>query len=180
MLNDIVASIRLLQRQKLIKKAWVIDIDVHKGDGTAELTQNDISITTLSIHMQNGWPLDGPESVNGKINPSFIPSDIDIAISQEENDRYLPELAAGLSRLNQLAPQPDIVAIVGGSDPYEGDELPSSSLISLTLEEMLKRDHMVYEFCKKLNVPQFWLMAGGYGENVWKVHSQFLKSVLGC
>jgi len=54
MLNDIVIAIRKLQTEQLIRTAWVIDTDAHKGDGTAALTRGDDTITTLSIHMAHG------------------------------------------------------------------------------------------------------------------------------
>ena len=78
MLNDLVIAIRKLQAENRIRTAWVIDVDAHKGDGTAALTHGDDSITTLSIHMAHGWPLDGAEyDEAGNLNPSFIASDID-------------------------------------------------------------------------------------------------------
>ena len=97
MLNDIVIAIRKLQAEGIIRTAWVIDIDAHKGDGTAALTRGDDTITTLSIHMGNGWPLDGDETdPHGNFNPSFIPSNIDIPMAQGEDDVYIPRLLGGL------------------------------------------------------------------------------------
>ncbi len=58
--NDIVIALRKLMAEGLIRTAWVIDLDAHKGDGTAALTSGDAAIVTLSIHMAEGWPLDQP------------------------------------------------------------------------------------------------------------------------
>jgi acetoin utilization deacetylase AcuC-like enzyme len=81
-INDIVIAIRKLQAEHCIRTAWVIDTDAHKGDGTAALTRGDDSITTLSIHMAHSWPLDGQKyDQAGKLNPSFIDSDIDIPMA---------------------------------------------------------------------------------------------------
>ena len=54
LLNDIAIALRKLQAEKVIKQAWIIDVDAHKGDGTAALTEGDDSVTTLSIHMAKG------------------------------------------------------------------------------------------------------------------------------
>ena len=176
MLNDVVVALRKLQALGQIKSAWVIDVDVHKGDGTAQITQEDLTISTLSIHMKHGWPLDLPKE-KAADHPSYLPSNIDIGIDANQEDVYLKRLEEGLERLAETCPKPDIIAVVNGSDPFEGDELPSSNLINLSLEQMMERDQLVYQFCRNAEVPQFWLMAGGYGSHVWQVHAQFLEWV---
>ena len=177
LVNDVVISIRRLQDEKKIETAWVIDVDAHKGDGTAALTHDDNTIKTLSIHMAKGWPLDGEQYKDGELNPSFIPSDIDIPIDSGEEHLYLERLEEGLHKLNTLG-KPQIAVVVMGVDPYEKDELASTKGLNLTLEQMKKRDLLIYNFLKKQNVPQAHLMAGGYGVNSWRVYSQFLEHVL--
>jgi len=176
--NDIVIAIRKFQAQKHIRTAWVIDVDAHKGDGTADLTSGDESIKTLSIHMAKGWPLEGPEhDTAGNFNPAFIPSDIDIPIAAGEEQHYNARLKSGLEQL-QNTKKPDIAVVVSGSDPYELDELPSTAGLRLTLEQLNERDRLVYSFLKQRDIPAAYLMAGGYGENSWKVYLQFLEWVL--
>lgn len=178
LLNDIVIAIRKLQAESVIRKAWVIDVDVHKGDGTAALTANDDSVNTLSIHMATGWPLDGEKyDENGKVNLSFIQSDIDIPIDSGEEHLYVTRLEEGLKELERLS-QPDIAIVVSGADPYEKDELPSAKLLNLSLEQLQQRDRLVYNFLKNKGVPRAYLMAGGYGESSWEVYSQFLEWAL--
>lgn len=178
LINDIVIAIRRLQAEGRIQHAWVIDLDAHKGDGTAALTVGDDSIRTLSIHMAAGWPLDQPEvDGKGRPNPSFTPSDVDIPIGAQENEQYNPRLNAGLERLHTMS-TPDLAIVVCGSDPYEADELPSTSGLSLTLEQLLERDQQVYSSLMAANIPAAFLMAGGYGENSWRVYAQFLEWVL--
>ena len=177
-INDIVISVRRLQAENRIKTAWIIDVDAHKGDGTAALTADDDSIKTLSIHMAKGWPLDGKKyDKNGNLNPSFIPSDIDIPIAPGEDHRYNAELREGLGRLDTF-PTPDIAVVVSGADPYEKDTLPSTSGLQLSLEQLKIRDLMVYNFLKKRGIPRAYLMAGGYGEYAWEVYAQFLEWAL--
>ena len=173
--NDIVIAIRKLQAEGLIRTAWVIDIDAHKGDGTAALTQGDDTITTLSIHMANGWPLDGDEyDQHGNFNPSFTPSDIDIPMAKGEDHRYIPRLQEGLKRLDGF-PRPDLALVVCGADPYFKDELPSTSDLRLSLAQLKERDLLTYKFLKDRHIPRAYLMAGGYGESCWEVYAQFLE-----
>jgi len=176
--NDVVIALRKLQAEKKIERAWVIDVDAHKGDGTADLTNNDESIKTLSIHMASGWPLDSPEyDEAGRYNPSWTPSNIDIGIEKGEDHTYISKLQAGLFELEKTF-KPDLALVVLGADPYEKDELASTKNLSLTLEQMLERDLLIYNFLKQRNIPQAHLAAGGYGESSWKVYAQFLEYVL--
>jgi acetoin utilization deacetylase AcuC-like enzyme len=177
-LNDIVIAIRKLQAEKRIRTAWVIDVDAHKGDGTAALTRGDGTITTLSIHMARGWPLDGDEFDSaGKLNPSYIPSDIDIPMAPGENQLYVSRLEKGLFQLERLS-KPDLAVVVCGADPFEKDELPSTGDLKLTLAQLEARDRLVYTFLKQRSIARAYLMAGGYGCESWKVYAQFLKWAL--
>jgi len=176
--NDIVIAIRKLQAEGLIRTAWVIDIDAHKGDGTAALTKGDDSITTLSIHMANSWPLDGDEyDPDGNFSPSFTPSDIDIPMAKGEDEQYIPRLQEGLKRLDSR-PHPDLALVVSGADPYFKDELPSTSNLELSLTQLKERDLLTYNFLKDRDIPRAYLMAGGYGESCWEVYAQFLEWAL--
>ena len=178
-INDIVIGARRLQNEGLAQKIWVIDVDAHKGDGTAELTQNDESIATLSIHMAKGWPVDGPrENASGDLLPWFIPSTVDIGVEKGKDDQYLSLLKNGLHELREKSFIPDFVIVVDGADPYEKDELLSAKRLSLSLEQLLERDRMVYNFVKAQNAPSTWLMAGGYGSHSHEVYTQFLRQFI--
>jgi acetoin utilization deacetylase AcuC-like enzyme len=174
LINDIVIAARKLQDEGVVRNIWIIDVDVHKGDGTAALTADDESIMTLSIHMAHGWPLDGlPVLPNGSANPCFTPSNIDIPIASGEDEHYLECLEQGLVQLERLG-ESDLAIVVSGADPYEKDELPSTAGLKLTLDQMQTRDRMVYQFLRKLRIPAAYLMAGGYGDQVWEVYARFL------
>ena len=169
LINDVVIAPRKLQLEKKVDRVWIIDVDAHKGDGTAALTAGDDSIRTLSIHMASGWPLDcPPELINGRPNPSFIPSDIDIPIESGEEPYYLERLRAGLGQLEEGDPA-DLAVVVCGADPYEKDELPSATLLKLSMDQMFARDRLLYTWLEERKIPAVFLMAGGYGDEVWRV-----------
>jgi acetoin utilization deacetylase AcuC-like enzyme len=178
LVNDIVIALRKLQAENLIRSAWVIDLDAHKGDGTAVLTEEDSSITTLSIHMARGWPLDGEAyDQQGRLNPSFVPSDIDIPVAAGEDHLYVAKLEEGLEKLvNNGAP--DIALVLAGSDPYEKDELPSTGELNLSLSQLKERDLLVYHFLKAHEIPSAYVTAGGYGKRSWEVDWQFIEWAL--
>jgi acetoin utilization deacetylase AcuC-like enzyme len=167
--NDIVISLRKAQAKGLIKTAVVIDVDAHQGDGTAEVTLGDSSITTFSLHMEKGWPLDCDELPN-------VPSDYDYGIALGAEESYLNVLTGGLKELEGHSF--DAAIIVAGADPYEHDELLSASALKLSKEQMLARDMTLYKWCQERGIPQTWLMAGGYGEEVPAIYAQFLLKVL--
>jgi acetoin utilization deacetylase AcuC-like enzyme len=178
LLNDIVIALRKLQHAGEIETAWVIDVDAHKGDGTAALTQTDPSIITLSVHLANGWPLDGPRILaDGSANPSFAPSDIDIPVASGEEGSYVQRLEAGLKALDELS-SPDLALVVSGADPFELDELESASGLALSLEQLLDRDLLIARFLQERSIPQACLMSGGYGPQTWRVYAQFLEKIL--
>jgi acetoin utilization deacetylase AcuC-like enzyme len=173
LVNDVVITLKKMQAEGLIKTAWIVDVDVHKGDGAPEILQNDSTIRTFSIHMKEGWPLN-----SGSLrDPWFIPSTIDVGIENGEDDQYLARLEAGLLDLEERHPNPDIVIVVNGADPYEHDELPSAAFLNLSKEQLLDRDKFLYQFFKSRNIPQSYVMAGGYGQKSWEIYLQFLKFV---
>lgn len=173
LVNDIVIAIRKLQNEKQIKTAWVIDVDAHKGDGTAEITKLDKTIVTLSLHMKEGWPLD-----SGSVrDPWFIPCNVDVGIDSDEASVYLDKLKEALHELELNYPKADLAIVVDGADPFEHDELESTEKLKLTKEQLLERDRIIYEFLKERKIPQAYVMAGGYGIRAWEIYAQFLKFV---
>ncbi len=177
-LNDSAVALRRLQAEHRIRRAWIIDVDAHKGDGTADIFRDDPSVVTLSVHMARGWPLDGAKiRPDGTINPAFIPSDIDVPVDSEEEPEYVPRLQAALEKLDSY-PIPDLALVLLGADPYEHDELPSTTPLNLTLEQLAARDRLIYDFLAERRIPQAYLMAGGYGSRAWEPYPAFLKYAL--
>ena len=179
--NDLVIALFKLLHEARIRRAWVVDVDAHRGDGTAELCVDEERIKCLSIHMANGWPLDtAPLDSEGNLKRERYPGDVDIPIPAGGEEAYLPALTQGLLLLEAMDTQglPDLVVVVAGSDPYEKDRLPSTADLSLSLEQITARDKFIYDFFAKRSVPQAHLMSGGYGPDCWEVSARFIQHVL--
>jgi len=175
MLNDVVIAARKLLSIGHCKTVWIIDVDAHKGDGTAALTYKDPDIITLSIHMGDGWPLHIPYDPS---NPVFTPSNVEIPVYKSNNRLYNLKLYEGLFILLTEYPKPDIAFVLSGVDPFEKDGLLSTSTLNLTKDELFIRDTMIYKFLKGHGIPAAYLSAGGYGKYSWEIYAQFLEYAL--
>ncbi|MDR1252715.1 MAG: histone deacetylase [Treponema sp.] len=196
LINDIMIAARKIQAEQRAGLIWVVDVDAHKGCGTAELIHfarqrgelhaldggADLPrIFNLSIHMTRGWPLD--EETLAKARPGrapCIPADVEIPIGAGQEYRYITELESGLRKLEQLSEtaSPDLVIVVDGADPYEHDGLLSSSLMKLSLDQCIQRDRLIYDRLRNRNIPSAWIMAGGYGEQAWEPTAAFLAAAM--
>lgn len=192
LINDIVIAARKLQAENRAALIWVVDVDAHKGCGTAELirfarAENELGggpgapdICNLSIHMASGWPLD-EETLKTAV-PNRAPrlsADVELPIDRGAEATYNEELTKGLTRLEARSKNrtPDLVMVVDGADPYQHDGLLSSSLLNLTLRQCIERDGVIYEYLQKRRLPSVWIMAGGYGERAWEPAAHFLGSL---
>jgi acetoin utilization deacetylase AcuC-like enzyme len=201
LVNDIMISATRLRAEGRASLVWIIDVDAHKGDGTAEIvaalrrnpsvatTDGSVpgcGILTLSIHMADGWPLDAETLAiakaagRGPDQAPFAASDVELPIQSGEESLYLTRLEEGLERLEALSGglHPDLAIVVDGADPYEHDGLPSTTGLKLSLATCVQRDLSVHEFLKKRGIPSAWLMAGGYGERAWEPPAAFLLKVM--
>ena len=150
-INDIAVAIRRLQCDGAIRRAMVVDCDVHHGNGTAAIFAGDRSVYTLSIHQHNNYPTEKP------------PSDLDIHLEDGVGDgEYLERLSNGLRAAFAMA-QPELVVYVAGADPYCEDQLGG---LALTLDGLMNRDRLVMRSALQLGVPVNVVLAGGYARNV--------------
>jgi len=149
-INDVAVSIRRLKRDKLIEKALIVDCDLHQGNGTAFIFQEDRSVFTFSIHQENLYP------VKEK-------SDLDIGLPDFTGDEeYLAKLSSTLLQIWRNF-EPDVVYYLAGADPYEDDQLGQ---LKLTKAGLKKRDNWVISKCLEKKVPLVILLAGGYAFRV--------------
>ncbi len=166
LIHDITIALKKLRAEGKIKTAWVIDIDAHKGDGTALIARDLPWVKTLSLHMGDSWPFTDQDYHD-------VPSTLDLEVRTGEEHRYLELLQQGLKYLGSTSTAVDLVIVVAGADVWEHDQLPSTQGLRLTLEQILERDQLVFRFFQERGIPQTYLIAGGYGSESDKVYTQF-------
>ncbi len=150
-INDVAIAVRRLQKDGVIRRALIVDCDVHQGNGTAAIFAGDSDVFTFSMHQENNYPVPKP------------PSTLDINLPDGIGDaEYLELLEGGLGQgLDGFAP--DLVCYLAGADPYREDQLGG---LRLTLDGLKHRDLLVFESAKRKSVPAFATLAGGYARNV--------------
>jgi len=151
MLNDQAIGARYLQTQKLTQKILIVDLDVHQGNGTAEIFQNDDSIFTFSMHGKANYPFKKEQS------------DLDIPLEKGTDDQaYLNVLRSILPKLIDEV-QPGFIFYLCGVDVVATDKLGT---LGMTLEGCKERDKFVLETCKAYGIPVQCSMGGGYSPNI--------------
>lgn len=150
-IHDVAVAIRRLQADDAIKKAIVVDTDVHHGNGTAAIFRSDPTVFTLSIHQLNNYPGHKP------------PSNVDLNMDDRVEDKeYLGALIPAVQQALDSF-RPDILFYVGGADPYCEDQLGG---LSLTKEGLKRRDRGVFEEARRRGIPVATTLAGGYARRV--------------
>lgn len=128
-------------------KVAVIDLDVHQGNGTAKIFEQDDSVFTLSLHGAKNFPFKKETS------------DLDVELEDGcKDDLYLRKLEDALNLLD-IRFCPDLIIYLAGADPYEGDRL---GRLHLTMDGLKARDEMVFRWAFKRSIPIAFSMAGGY------------------
>ena len=149
-LNDVAIAIRAMRARKLIRRAAIVDCDVHQGNGTATIFAGDNDTFTFSIHGANNYPLFKARST------------LDVELVDGTSDtEYLETLADHLPAV--FAHDPEIVFYLAGADPYKGDKL---GRLALSIEGLRERDAYVLRECYEREVPVVTVMSGGYGEDI--------------
>jgi acetoin utilization deacetylase AcuC-like enzyme len=150
-IHDVAVAIRWLQADKNIRTAMVVDTDLHHGNGTAAIFQNDASVFTISIHQENNYPAVKP------------PSKIDLHMADRADDEeYLSALIPAVQRaLDEF--RPDILFYLGGADPFCEDQLGG---LSLTKKGLMERDRRVFEEARRRGIPVVTTLAGGYARRI--------------
>jgi acetoin utilization deacetylase AcuC-like enzyme len=153
--NDAAIAARVLQSDAAAARrsfpVAIIDLDVHQGDGTAQILSGDTSVFTLSIHGATNFPF------RKRL------SDLDMALPDGTQDvQYLAALDAALDQMRQSF-TPRLVIYLAGADAHEGDRLGKLALSSAGMDA---RDRLVFRFAEDLGVPIAVAMAGGYGRDL--------------
>ncbi|MCI4669956.1 MAG: histone deacetylase [Bacteroidia bacterium] len=150
-LNDLAISSSFLLEEKLVKKVLIVDLDVHQGNGTAKIFEDEPRVFTFSMHGAHNYPLKKEKS------------DIDIPLDNfTGDDLYLKILDDQLLRLINSV-KPDIIFYQSGVDVLETDRLGK---LSLSREGCKKRDRMVIGMAAEKQVPLAVCIGGGYSERL--------------
>lgn len=148
--NDIAIAIHQLRAERSIRRIAVVDLDVHQGDGTAEIFRDDEEVLTLSVHCKNNFPLRKQQSR------------IDVELEGGAGDEaYLPKLAEVLPKVLTFHPQ--IIFYQSGVDGLAQDRLGK---LSLTMAGLKDRDRQVMRLAQAANAPLVITLGGGYSEPI--------------
>ena len=162
--NDVAIAIRVLRAESEIERTAVIDCDVHHGNGTAFIFQDDPSVFTFSIHQQYNYPMFKPRS------------SLDIGLDDGTGDEaYVEALERAMPQV--LASRPQLAFYLAGADPYEDDQLGG---LRLTFDGLRRRDRVVLTACRDAGVPVVVTLAGGYArdlEDTVKIHLNTVEEV---
>ena len=151
MLNDQAIGAKYLLENGLATKILIVDLDVHQGNGTAEIFQNDTAVFTFSMHGRSNYPFHKEQS------------DLDIPLENGTDDAtYLSILKETLPNLIKKQ-QPDFIYYLCGVDVIESDKLGK---LSLSIEGCKERDRVVLQSCKESNIPVMCSMGGGYSKDI--------------
>ncbi|MDG1728938.1 MAG: histone deacetylase [Algibacter sp.] len=151
LLNDQAIGARYLFNKGLSKKVLIVDLDVHQGNGTAEIFKNDNKVFTFSMHGKGNYPFKKEQS------------DLDIALENNtDDDAYLCILKETLTKLIE-AQNPDFIYYLCGVDVLASDKLGK---LGMTLEGCKARDRFVLQTCKNKQLPVMCSMGGGYSPDI--------------
>ncbi len=149
-LNDLGFAVRVLQHEGRIRRAAVVDCDVHQGNGTARIFRDDDSVFTFSIHQERNYPVPKEHG------------DLDIGLGDGATDaQYLDALGTALERI--WAHAPEIVIYQAGADAYREDQLGG---LGLTLGGLEERDRLVLGGCARRRIPVAVTLGGGYARRL--------------
>ncbi|BAU40942.1 histone deacetylase [Leptolyngbya sp. O-77] len=148
--NDMAIATRVLQHLGLVKKVLIVDLDVHQGDGTAVIFQNDPSVFTFSMHCEVNFPGTKQQS------------DLDVPLPEGmEDGDYLRTLAEYLPDLLSQV-RPDLVLFDAGVDTHVGDRLGK---LALTDSGLYRREMQVLSTCVAQGYPVACVIGGGYAND---------------
>jgi acetoin utilization deacetylase AcuC-like enzyme len=147
LLNDVAVAAAELIHDGSVARVAIVDLDVHHGNGTAQIFAGDDRVFTFSMHQEQNYP---------SVKP---PSDLDIGLPDGTSDAsYLSTLSANLPLVFERH-RPGLVIYLAGADPYREDQLGG---LGLSLDGLRGRDAMVLDECVRRRVPAAVVLAGGY------------------
>ena len=161
--NDIAVAIRAMQDEGLSKRALVVDLDVHQGNGTAVCFAGDKRVFTFSMHEGGIYPVPKARS------------DLDVELSAGTDDEeYMRLLASTLQAIIEKF-RPDLVILQAGCDTLAGDPLAH---LEMTPAGIVRRDALVIDECVRRRIPVVMTLGGGYSRGAWRAQYASIRRTL--
>ncbi|TGN20651.1 histone deacetylase family protein [Leptospira idonii] len=148
-LNDIAIAIRKSRESFPNRKAVIVDLDLHQGNGNSYIFQYDDNVYTFSMHQGNIYPKKEDSNLDVHLEPGT------------KDDFYLSSLYESLSRIKKEF-DPSIVYYLAGADPYEDDSLGE---LKISMKGLKERDKIVRKYCEEIGAPCVITLAGGYARD---------------
>jgi acetoin utilization deacetylase AcuC-like enzyme len=166
LLNDQAIAANYLLNSGLATKILIVDLDVHQGNGTAQIFNNNTNVYTFSMHGSNNYPLKKEISTR------------DVGLNNGIGDReYLEKLVKNINEIFDLF-QPNFIFYQSGVDVLESDKLGK---LCLTLDGCKKRDEIVIKLAKQAKIPLVVCMGGGYSpeiKTIIEAHANTFRTVV--
>jgi acetoin utilization deacetylase AcuC-like enzyme len=151
LLNDQAIAAQYLLDKKLVKKVLIIDLDVHQGNGTAEIFQKNDKVFTFSTHGKSNYPFKKETS------------DLDIAFDDNtSDDEFLKTISTVIPKLIEQQ-KPDFIFYLAGVDILASDKLGK---LGCSIDGCKKRDELVFQNCERYQIPVQVSMGGGYSPDI--------------
>lgn len=166
LINDIAIGVLRCKRDGRLKRALIVDCDLHQGNGTAQVFSDAQDVYTFSIHQENNYPLFKPHSR------------LDIGLADGTDDEgYLNSLRKNLTDIFKDF-NPQLILYVAGADPYKEDQLGG---LALTKEGLMNRDEFVLGLAHAQKIPVAIVLGGGYAkklEDTVEIHCNTIKAAI--
>lgn len=174
--NGLVVALERLRAEGRIRRAAVLDMDLHYGNGTATLAESRDWMFALSIYGNDYWrniPYRDVETVRHPAGPNHAEA---VLPNECRGGEMLSILERNLPRLLERG-RPDVILYQAGADPLRDD--PYSPL-DLGHEDLMARDRRVFEFAKAERIPIAWVLAGGYTPDTSQVVAVHVNTAIAC
>lgn len=159
--NDAAVAARLMQAEGLARRVAILDLDVHQGNGTAEIFAGDPTVMTLSVHGEANFPFEKARS------------DWDCGLADGAGDEeYL--LAVEQALLVAQDYRPDLLIFLAGADPLEQDRL---GRLRVSLAGLAQRDARVFHWAASQGLATAVAMAGGYARPISLTVAAHLQTI---
>ncbi|OEF23194.1 histone deacetylase family protein [Vibrio rumoiensis] len=164
--NDLVLAAKYALNIDNIDKVLIVDSDVHHGDGSATLTENESDIVTLSFHCEKNFPARKPNST------------MDIAMPRDTNDAEFLDNFTSIVEMAINLHQPDLILYDAGVDIHIDDEL---GYFQVSTDGIYERDRFMFELAKRQSLPIACVIGGGYRtehRDLVPIHMQLIKAAM--